>query len=54
MKSAKANRDEVRENSFTVLATKAEKDAYTREGLKLGLSRSAWIRMVLNEAISKR
>ena len=26
MKTPKSNRDEVRENSFTVMATKAEKD----------------------------
>lgn len=54
MKTPKINRDEVRENSFTVMATKAEKDAYTKAGEKLGLTRSAWIRMVLNEKINQK
>lgn len=54
MKTAKSNRDEVRENSFTVMATKAEKEAVSREAAKMGLSMSAWVRMVLNEKINQK
>ena len=54
MKTPNKNRDEVREVSFTVMAKKAEKDAYTEAGDKLGLTRSAWIRMVLNEKINQK
>lgn len=54
MKTPKKNRDEVREVSFTVMAKKAEKDAYTAAGDKLGLTLSAWIRMVLNEKINQK
>lgn len=51
MKKAKTNRDEVRENSFTVLALKNEKISYKKQASKMGLSLSAWVRMVLNENI---
>lgn len=54
MKTAKSNRDEVRENSFTVLTTKAEKEAIQRMADKSGLSMSAWVRMVLNEKINRK
>lgn len=54
MKTAKSNRDEVRENSFTVPATKAEKAAFVKESHEMGLSLSAWVRMILNEKISQK
>lgn len=54
MKTAKANRDEVRENSFTVMSTNAEKMSYIQEASRLGLSLSAWVRMILNEKISQK
>ena len=54
MKTAKTNRDEVRANSFTVMASKAEKEAYMQESNKMGLSLSAWVRMVLAEKINKK
>lgn len=54
MKIAKSNRDEVRENSFTVMATKAEKDAIQARAEKMGLSMSAWVRMVLAEKINQK
>ena len=54
MKTPKINRDEVRENSFTVMATKAEKEAIKKMADKSGLSLSAWVRMVLNEKINQK
>ena len=54
MKIAKANRDEVRENTFTVTATKAEKEAIQNAAYKSGLSMSAWVRMVLAEKINQK
>lgn len=53
MKTARSNRDEVRENSFTVMATKAEKEAIQRMADKSGLSMSAWVRMVINKELNK-
>jgi predicted HicB family RNase H-like nuclease len=54
MKTPRSNRDEVRENSFTVLATKAEKEAIQKMADKNGLSMSAWVRMVINEKINQQ
>ena len=54
MKTAKSNRDEVRANTFTVTATKAEKEAYSKRSHQIGLSLSAWVRMVLNEKINQK
>lgn len=53
MKTPRSNRDDVRENSFTVLATKAEKEAIQRMADKSGLSMSAWVRMVINRELNK-
>lgn len=53
MKTPRSNRDEVRENSFTVMATKAEKEAIQRMADKSGLSMSAWVRMVINRELNK-
>lgn len=53
MKTAKTNRDEVRENSFTVMATRAEKEAYKKTADKSGLTLSSWVRMILNEKINQ-
>ena len=53
MKTPRSNRDEVRENSFTVMATKAEKEAIQRMADKNGLSMSAWVRMVINRELNK-
>ena len=54
MKTAKTNRDEVRENTFTVTATKAEKEAIRKMANQNGLSMSAWVRMVLAEKINQK
>lgn len=54
MKTPKANRDEVRESTFTVTATRAEKEAVQRMANQSGLSMSAWVRMVLTEKINQK
>lgn len=53
MNKPKANRDEVRESTFTVTVTKSEKEAIQRISNKNGLTMSAWARMVLNEKINR-
>ena len=54
MKTPNANRDEVRETTFTVTATKAEKEAIQEMAYKTGLTLCAWVRMVLNEKINQK
>lgn len=54
MKKAKTNRDEVRENSFTVMATKTEKERLIAEAHKMGLSLSSLVRMILNEHFERK
>ena len=53
MKTAKTNREEVRESSLTITMLKSEKEAVVREANKMGLSMSAWVRMVLAEKINQ-
>lgn len=54
MNKPKANRDEVRETTFTVTATRAEKEAIQRMANQNGLSMSALVRMVLAEKINQK
>lgn len=54
MKTPKANRDEVRESTFTVTATKAEKETIQEMARQSGLSMSSWVRMVLAEKINNK
>jgi antitoxin component of RelBE/YafQ-DinJ toxin-antitoxin module len=54
VKTAKSNRDEVRENSLTITMLKTEKEAVAREAKKMGLTMSAWARMVLAEKINQK
>lgn len=54
MKTAKINRDEVRENTICIPVTKEEKEAVQNTASKIGLTMSAWVRMVLNEKISQK
>ena len=54
MKTPKSNREEVRANTFTVTATRAEKEAIQNAAHKSGLSLSAWVRMVLVEKINQK
>ena len=54
MKTAKSNRDEVRENTLCILLSAPEKEAVEKEAKKIGLSMSAWARMVLAEKINQK
>lgn len=54
MKTAKSNRDEVRENTLCILLSATEKEAVEKEANKMGLSMSAWARMVLAEKINQK
>ena len=54
MKTAKVNRDEVREYTLSILLSASEKEAVEREANKMGLSMSAWARMVLAEKINQK
>ena len=54
MKTAKTNRDEVRENTISVPMTKEEKEAVKNASSKIGLTMSAWVRMVLAEKINRK
>ena len=51
MKTKRANRDEVRENTLAIPMTKAEKEAIREASAQSGLTMTAWARMVLNEKI---
>ena len=51
MKTAKSNRDEVRENSIAVPMTKEEKEGVRKAADDMGLSMSAFVRVVLKEFI---
>lgn len=53
MKTPKANRDEVRESTLTIPLTRAEKEAVKKRSDKIGITMSAWVRMVLNEKINQ-
>lgn len=54
MKTPRTNRDEVRKNTFTVTATKAEKEAVRSAADKAGLSISSWVRMIIAEKINQK
>ena len=54
MKTAKTNRENVRESTFTVTVTKEEKEAIQEMAYKTGLTMSAWVRMVLAEKINQK
>ena len=53
MKTAKINRDEVRENSLTVPMNKEEKQAVQDAANNMGISMSAFVRMVLKDFMKK-
>ena len=54
MKAAKTNRDDIRGNTLAILLTNAQKEAVESEANKVGLSMSAWVRMVLAEKINQK
>ena len=53
MKTAKSNRDEIRENTLTIPMTKKEKESIQKASGAMGLSMSAWARMVIAEKINR-
>lgn len=53
MKTAKSNRDEVRENSLTVPMNKEEKQAVQNAANNMGVSMSAFARIVLKDFLKK-
>jgi antitoxin component of RelBE/YafQ-DinJ toxin-antitoxin module len=54
MKTPKDNRDEIRGNTLTIMLTDAQKNAVEREANQMGLSMSAWARMVLAKEINQK
>ena len=53
MNKPKENREEVRNNFFAVAVNNAEKKAIKKESNKMGISMSAWVRMVIAEKINR-
>jgi hypothetical protein len=54
VKTAKANRDEVREHSLTIPMSKIEKETIQEMAQKYGLTMAAWARMVISEKINQK
>jgi antitoxin component of RelBE/YafQ-DinJ toxin-antitoxin module len=54
MKTPKKNRAEVRSNTLSILLTDEQKEAVEAEANKMGLSMSAWARMILAEKINQK
>lgn len=54
MKKPKANRENVCGNTLSILLTDAQKEAVERESSRVGLSMSAWVRMILAEKINQK
>jgi hypothetical protein len=54
VKTPKANRDEVRDSTFTVTVTRAEKKTIQDMANRSGLTLSAWVRMVIVEKINQK
>lgn len=53
MKTAKENRNEVRETSVTIPLTEEEKAKIFAAAQKKGLTMSAFVRMIVNEIFEK-
>lgn len=53
MKTPKVNRDEVRESSLTIPMNKEEKDTIQKAADDMGLSMSAFARMVFRDFMKK-
>lgn len=53
MKTPKVNRDEVRENSLVVPMNKEEKEAVQKASDDMGITMSAFARMVLRDFMKK-
>lgn len=53
MKTAKSNRDEVRENPLVIPMSKNEKESVQKAADDMGVSMSAFARMVLKDFMKK-
>lgn len=53
MKTPKSNRDEVRANTLTVPMNKEEKEKIKKGADKMGVTMSAFARIVLNDFLKK-
>ena len=53
MKTKKANREDVRENSLTIPVTDSEKERVQRAADEMGVSMSAFARIVLKDFLKK-
>jgi hypothetical protein len=53
MNKRKTNRDEVRENSLTIPMNKQEKERVQKKANEMGISMSAFGRIVLNDFFKK-
>ena len=53
MKTAKSNRDEVRENTLTILLSREEKESVQKKADEMGVSMSMFARMVLKDFMKK-
>ena len=54
MKSRKSNRDEVRENTLSLLMRKEEKRRVQDAAEKMGISMSSFVRIVLCEYLERK
>ena len=53
MKTAKSNRDEVRENTLAILLSREEKNAVQNKADEMGVSMSTFARIVLKDFLKK-
>ena len=53
MKTPKANRDEIRENALTIPMSKEEKEAVKKAADDMGVTMSAFARIVLKDFMKK-
>ena len=54
MNKPREDRESVRSDTFTVSATRAEKEAIMKMASNSGLTMSAWVRMVIRKEIDKK
>lgn len=53
MKTSKSNRDEVRANSLVIPMTKEEKEAVKKSAENMGITMSAFVRLILKDFMKK-
>ena len=54
MKTPKTNREEVRNNSITILTTAEEKAKIEKAAHEMGVTRSTFVRMEMKEYLNKK